>query len=244
MNDDANDNANRAATEAPIKAPFSGVFIDESARDRVTVSGPDARTYLHSQVAQDVEVMEVGDLRWTLVLDPTGKVVSLARLTRSSDDVFELDTDAGFGDMLAERLRRFKIRVDADIELVAATVDAAALPSPEAEVARVAMGWPRMGAEIIPGETIPAATGVTDVAASFTKGCYPGQELIERMDSRGAVAPRSLRVIDVGVDARPGDPVLDDAGNTIGEITSVAGRKAIASVRRGTTPVGHPPPSS
>jgi folate-binding protein YgfZ len=231
-----NDDANRATTEAPI----AGVFIDEPARDRITVSGPDARTYLHSQVAQDVEVMEVGDLRWTFVLDPTGKVVSLARLTRSSDDVFELDTDAGYGDVLAERLRRFKIRVDADIALVAATVDAADLPSPEAEIARVAMGWPRMGAEIMPGETIPAATGVTAVAASFTKGCYPGQELIERMDSRGAEAPRSLRVIDVAVDARPGDPVLDDAGTIIGEITSVAGTKAIASVRRGATP-GSPP---
>ena len=35
--------------------------------------------------------------------------------------------------------------------------------------------------EIVPGETIPAETGITDVAVSFTKGCYPGQELVERM---------------------------------------------------------------
>ena len=64
----------------------------------------------------------------------------------------------------------------------------------ELEAARVADGWPAMGVEIEPGETIPAETGVVAVAVDFRKGCYPGQELVERMDSRGATAPRSLRV--------------------------------------------------
>ncbi len=40
---------------------------------------------------------------------------------------------------------------------------------------------------------IPAETGLVDAAASFTKGCYTGQELVARMDSRGGAAPRSLR---------------------------------------------------
>ncbi|MDX2378429.1 MAG: hypothetical protein QNM02_01560 [Acidimicrobiia bacterium] len=215
--------------------PVSGPFIDEKARDRLLVSGPDALVYLHSQVAQDVEAMAVGESGWTLVLEPSGKVVALARITRSGDDVFALDTDAGFGEVLADRLRRFKIRVDADIALESAA-DGASDPSPAAESARVALGWPRMGAEIVPGKTIPGSTGVMSGAVSFTKGCYPGQELVERMDSRGAEAPRSLRVVDVGPDAQPGDAVLDDDGNTVGELTSVAGPLAIASVRRGATP--------
>ena len=54
-----------------------------------------------------------------------------------------------------------------------------------------------MGFEIVPGETIPAVTGVVPVAVNFTKGCYPGQELVERMDSRGADAPKSLRIVEV-----------------------------------------------
>ena len=53
-----------------------------------------------------------------------------------------------------------------------------------------------MGAEILPGETIPAETGLAETAISFTKGCYPGQELVERMDSRGSTAPRHLTVLD------------------------------------------------
>ena len=68
-----------------------------------------------------------------------------------------------------------------------------------------------MGAEIVPGETIPAVTGVTGVAVSFTKGCYPGQELVERMDSRGAEAPASLSHRRRRRRGAAGDPVVDAA---------------------------------
>ena len=92
---------------------------------------------------------------------------------------------------------------------------------------RIEAAWPLHGAEIIPGDTLPAETGVTAVAVSFTKGCYPGQELVERMDSRGAVAPRSLRVVD-----------LDTSGEVVGfaaadvQVTSRHGSRALAYVRR------------
>ena len=85
----------------------------------------------------------------------------------------------------------------------------------------------------------PAVTGVTDVAVSFTKGCYPGQELVERMDSRGAAAPGALRVLTLGVEvpagATPGDPVVDASGATIGTLTSVGSMHALATIKRGHT---------
>ena len=102
----------------------------------------------------------------------------------------------------------------------------------ELEAARVADGWPAMGAEIVPGETIPAETGVTAVAVDFRKGCYPGQELVERMDSRGAAPPRALRIVDVEPGAAPGDRIVHD-GADVGVLTSVAGPVAIALVKRG-----------
>jgi tRNA-modifying protein YgfZ len=204
----------------------------------VVVEGPDALTYLHSQIAQDVRGLDVGASAWTLVLEPSGKVESLARVTRTGDDRFDFDTDAGFGDALAARLNRFKIRVEAEITVVPA---ASAAPSDEHEAARVAAGWPRMGAEIVPGQTIPAVTGVVPVAVNFTKGCYPGQELVERMDSRGADAPMSLRIVDLPAGAVGGDPLVVD-GVEVGSITSVSpvGALALALVRRGHD-VGRPP---
>lgn len=207
--------------------------IDPAARDRVTVQGPDAASYLQSQVAQELRDQVVGETRWTMVLAPTGKVDTLARITRTADDTFVLDTDAGFGERLAERINRFRIRVDAEVTVEAAP---SAEPSAQHETARVAAGWPRMGAEIVPEETIPAVTGVVPLSVNFTKGCYPGQELVERMDSRGADAPRNLRILEVGTDVPEGvavgDPVLDGEGDEVGVVTSVAGQRALGYVKR------------
>ncbi len=200
-------------------------FIDDAARDRLTVEGDDALTYLQSQIAQEIRDMEVGETRWTLVLEPTGKVATLARITRAAETSFVLDTDAGFGEAMEARINRFKIRVKADSTLVAADQNE---PSDAHEAARIAAGWPRMGSEIVPGETIPAVTGVVPVSVNFTKGCYPGQELVERMDSRGADAPKSLRIIEVPEGTVVG-AMIDDV-----EVTSVHGTAALAYVKRGS----------
>ena len=73
---------------------------------------------------------------------------------------------------------------------------------------------------------------IAEVAVDFKKGCYPGQELVERMDSRGAAAPRRLRILTVPDGARPGDPIEHD-GNEVGVLTSVAGTRALGYVKRG-----------
>jgi folate-binding protein YgfZ len=200
-------------------------------RDVVRVSGPDALTYLQGQVSQDLLSMAVGDRRWTFLLQPTGKVDVLARVERTADDEFVFDTDEGWGDALLARLNRFRIRVDVDVEPLSPTTVGEGAAA-EIEAARIEAAWPAMGAEIVPGETIPAETGITDVAVDFRKGCYPGQELVERMDSRGASAPRQLRVLDVADGAAPGDPIVVD-GAEVGRLTSVAGNRALGYVKRG-----------
>jgi tRNA-modifying protein YgfZ len=214
---------------------------DLGPRDVVTVSGPDASTYLQSQCSQELGDLAVGEARWTFLLAPNGRVDVLARIRRTADETFELDTDAGFGEALLDRVNRFKIRVRADAVLSAAT-GLPPQPDPVIETQRIEAGWPRMGAEIVPGETIPAETGTSAVTVSFTKGCYPGQELVERMDSRGATAPRSLRRLAVPAGTAVGDPVLGPDGAAVGTITSVSGTTALGYVRRGVdvgTPVAH-----
>jgi folate-binding protein YgfZ len=205
-------------------------------RDTVTVTGPDAMTYLQSQLSQEIRDLEVGDARWTFLLDPNGRVSVLARVTRAADEAYRLDTDAGFGEALLERVNRFKIRVRAEVELTAST---APTVDEKAEAARIEAGWPRMGAEIVTGETIPAETGLNAVAVNFKKGCYPGQELVERMDSRAAVAPRSLRRLDVAAGTVVGDPIVDSDGNDVGVVTSVSGGRALGYVKRNSD-VGEP----
>ncbi|MDO8362138.1 MAG: hypothetical protein Q7V88_04515 [Actinomycetota bacterium] len=237
------------------------MFCCEYPRDTVQAAGPDAFTYLHSQLSQDLRPLQVGDSVWSFVLQPTGKVEVLARVWRTADDTFVLDTDAGFGEVLVARLNRFRIRVKAEIEVLpwrclavrgegaeavpglaswGGGVDLlGAAPQPpdgastgtaeQLLAARVDAAWPQMGSEIVPGDTIPAETGVTGVAVSFTKGCYPGQELVERMDSRGATAPRLLQRLELA-EAH----ALEQQG--LATITSVAGRVALAYVKRSALP--------
>lgn len=85
---------------------------------------------------------------------------------------------------------------------------------------RVDRCWPALGVDVLPGD-VPAGTGILDCAVSFTKGCYPGQELVERMDSRGAGAPVQLRSVARGT-------VADGV-----EVTSLGTTRALARVRRG-----------
>jgi folate-binding protein YgfZ len=197
-------------------------------RDVVVVEGPDASKYLQSQISQEIRPLAVGDHRWTFVLDPAGKVVSFARITRTGDERFELDCDAGFGEGLLSRLNRFKIRVNAETSLVTTTEVG---PDEDVEHDRIVAGWPRLGSEIVPGETIPGGTGLIPIAVNFTKGCYPGQELVERMDSRAAQAPKTLRHLTVAEGTAIGDPVID-GDQEVGEITSVSGTTALAWVKR------------
>jgi folate-binding protein YgfZ len=60
------------------------------------------------------------------------------------------------------------------------------------EVVRIEAGFPRHGLEL-DDRVIPAEAGLIAAAVSFTKGCYTGQELVARIDSRGGNVPRHLR---------------------------------------------------
>jgi folate-binding protein YgfZ len=201
-------------------------------RDVVVIDGPDAATYLQSQASQDLRGMAIGDERWTFFLQPTGKVDVLARVKMTGDDRFELDTDPGFGTVLEARLNRFKIRVKATVEIIERPTLATGADVDVDEDGRIAAAWPKMGVEIIPGESIPAETGLDDVAISFTKGCYPGQELVERMNSRGSTAPRHLELLPRRSDDAPGATITHD-GAPIGTITSVGTTHVLAYVKRG-----------
>src|SRR5437899_2121272 len=84
-------------------------------RDFVRVNGPDAVEFLDGQLSQDVKALAVGVPALSLLLQPQGKILALVRVTRTADDEFVLDTDAGWGEAVVERLSRFKLRVKCEI---------------------------------------------------------------------------------------------------------------------------------
>jgi folate-binding protein YgfZ len=92
------------------------------------------------------------------------------------------------------------------------------------EAVRIQVGIPKMGAEL-DERTIPAETGLVALTASFTKGCYTGQELVARIDSRGGNVARRLRGLRFSADPGPAEaaPVLTGPdGAPAGTVTSAA----------------------
>ena len=91
------------------------------------------------------------------------------------------------------------------------------------EVHRIRCGLPRMGIDI-DERTIPAEAEVVPFTVSFAKGCFTGQELVARMDSRGSAPPRYLRLLTLQdrVGLAPGEQISRADGAEIGSITSAA----------------------
>lgn len=203
-------------------------------RDRVTVSGPDTWSFLQSLLSQDVESLPEGERRMTLLLTPQGKVDVLAGITRVGDDAV-LDTDPGWGERLAAALARFKIRTKVEITSDAApAVDDATAAAEESE--RIRAGVPRLGADL-DESVIPQEALLEQDAVSFTKGCFVGQELVCRIDSRGHVN-RFLRRLEPGDDTTVlpvgGEIVVD--GTAVGVVTSSTAGAALGYVRREVEP--------
>jgi folate-binding protein YgfZ len=100
---------------------------------------------------------------------------------------------------------------------------------------RILAGVPVCGVDI-GSETIPAEVGqwAIDAAVSFTKGCFTGQELVARIDSRGGNVPRPLRVLQSadGGSMPSVAEVFDGEGQPVGRITSAAADVAMGPIAR------------
>ena len=87
------------------------------------------------------------------------------------------------------------------------------------ETWRIACGVPRYGVDIRERD-LPQETG-QEQALNFSKGCYIGQEIVERIRSRGGVH-RQLAGFSFAGQAPPAGSKIERDGRELGEITSVA----------------------
>ncbi len=227
----------------------------------VEVRGAQAAPFLHSQLTQDVEALEVGTAARTLLLEPNGHMVAVAELARLEPEAFALVVHPSLADALTGRLSRFLIRTKAVIS-PAYPVDLAAgakgIPSAlgpglewvksegvdpgEAVAAAVRMlgGVPALGLDIEAG-ALPNALGDLSPYASFTKGCYTGQELVERVESRKAAPPKRLFAVSASEGrVAPGDELFSQH-DPVGRVTTVAGLSAEQAKALGAAFTGYDP---
>jgi folate-binding protein YgfZ len=119
---------------------------------------------------------------------------------------------------------RFEVWADSET-MAQMLTELASVPtaSPQAlESLRILEGTPRYGIDIRNSETVrdlPQETGQTR-ALHFAKGCYLGQEIVERIRSRGNVHRTFSGFRLEGLLPAPGSVLLAE-GKPVGELTSV-----------------------
>ncbi len=101
-----------------------------------------------------------------------------------------------------------------------AAAGAAPIGAEALELWRIAAGIPRYGIDIRERD-LPQETG-QEHALNFTKGCYIGQEIVERIRSRGGVHRRFTGFCFMGQAPPAAGTKVERDGRKLGEITSVA----------------------
>jgi tRNA-modifying protein YgfZ len=200
-------------------------------RTCLTASGPDAAALLQSLLSNDVDAAAPGGGVYALLLTPKARVIADIELFNTGEG-YVLACPPGRADLVEQTIMRARFRrkvelaqsshavVWGDAAEALATLDTpagphrllAALPgsadpSDAWELARIEAGLPAFGHEFTE-DSMPAEAGLVPLAVSFTKGCYPGQEPVARLQYRGH-ANRGLRGLALsGPLPEPGASVL------------------------------------
>lgn len=194
------------------------------------VSGHDAKKFLQSLLSNDVDMLKVSNSQRSLLLTPKGKIISAMYIARIEKDKYLLVMEPDKVDVVHETLQRLLIRTKATIENISSKYlavigtdsevflddnyansgmtitltpynDQQVLDRKVHEDFRISFGAVSSVHDI--DGAIPQEASLEKRAISFNKGCYLGQELVARMDSRNASTPyqyyaSDTDVIDVG----------------------------------------------
>jgi folate-binding protein YgfZ len=194
------------------------LFMQQN-RALLAVGGADAATFLQGLITQDVLALRPAHWHWAGLLSPQGKLL-FDFLIRQQNDAFILDVEAARRDNFIKKLSLYKLRASVTVEALAGAVTVgwdAEMPADAATDARHgALGW--RGTVDAPADALDAyrqhrwrlgvAEGGDELGidkllwletnanelggASFTKGCYVGQENTARMHHRAKLRKRLM----------------------------------------------------
>jgi folate-binding protein YgfZ len=189
----------RARLEDFIIADDVTVTAEEAGWEQITLAGPSAERWLE-EVLQGTPVPEPG--RWVVL---GGGRVFAGRRGQSQ---------------IWDWLRPLAAKADStSVSVLPAPAKLGELSAIALHRARLAAGVPAIPGEFGP-QDLPQEAGLEDVAISFNKGCYLGQEVMARLHAMGQVRRRLVRVGGVGP-APAANVELRQNDKRIGELRAV-----------------------
>jgi folate-binding protein YgfZ len=236
----------RIQADGNIFASLDELWI-ETSRHQVASLIP----YLdHYIIMDDVELADLSDTRHGLTLIGPKAVSQLAQLGLTVDRIQELAArtlswnSAGITLIRAHSplVPRYELWVSSqdEAETLRKTLEQSGAIPCEVEALdwlRILEGTPLYGTDLRDRD-LPQETNQVR-ALHFSKGCYLGQEIVERIRSRGNVH-RTFMAFRLEGTLPTAGTVLESAGKQVGELTSVAAipladttlQRALGSIRR------------
>ncbi|MGA1730313.1 MAG: YgfZ/GcvT domain-containing protein [Steroidobacteraceae bacterium] len=185
---------------------------------RIHVGGADARQFLQGQLTADLSGVAPGEARLAAWCTAQGRVICVVTVAAASEG-FDLTLPAELAAEVIHRLRRYILRARVHLEEPSTGSDAA--KGPDEELAGVRAGLPEIYLSTTE-QWIPQMLNLDLLGAiGFTKGCYPGQEIVTRTRHLGRVKRRMFRYHCEAAALAP-RTALHLAGTQVGEVVRSA----------------------
>jgi folate-binding protein YgfZ len=193
-------------------------------KQRVLLRGAAGIDLLHRISTADIKALISKNKGTGLLLNPAGRIECWFEITFLHPDEAELTY---VGDLPAQ-LDRFTFSERYELIPLPA-------PDPSGErppESRIESLLPEPGSEFFPdGKTNPLEVNLRDAIAE-QKGCYPGQEVIEKIISLGSPARKLCRIRSEGPLPKAPFTLRDADGNEAGTLTTSAGSTGLAIIKR------------
>jgi folate-binding protein YgfZ len=185
----------------------------------IEVKGPDAQKYLHSQTTNDIKSLKNGSFQFNSILDTSGKIVTSFLLYKLDINSFQIILDPSHVNSTIDRIEKFHISEDFEINTIQ-SISVLYLNSSKAngcfffdtdyleinseqntfdseiefKQLKILTGVPELGCEVEIGELINNSR-FDELSVDYSKGCYPGQETVSKINTRRGAAYKPVLCI-------------------------------------------------
>ena len=212
------------------------MILQLSNRALLKLSGGDTQTFLQGQLSNDIDGLEEGEVQLNAYCQHQGKIIALLWVMKRDDD-FYLSFPSDLAEIITKRLTMFKMMsaveiTDVSNELIqlgvidegfdnafklndqqsvalVENVDGVKLDN-ESEWALACIANSVAEVELKTSEKfVPQLLNldIDEVGVNFTKGCYPGQEVVARLHYLGK-SKRRMRQFECEGEVNVGDELL------------------------------------
>ncbi len=171
---------------------------------KLKVSGKDAQSFLQGQLSNDIDKIANGEWQLNAYCQHQGRIIALIWVQKQGDD-FYLDFAPDLQTVVHNRLKMFALNA----EVIFSEVNHQENPAEGVQITLVT------SEKFIPQDL---NLDIDEVGVSFTKGCYPGQEVVARVHYLGKPKKR-LYQFECDFEVLPLDKItLEDDTKTVGTV--------------------------